>query len=97
MQLLTTTRKDLNLLGIMNPYVKGKKYTDIAGGLGEAYKELKKIKGLKSKISNLPYILGTQPLGTREVPVSYQQMVPYAVKPDDEVYREAMNVVFEDY
>lgn len=81
---LTTTRTDLNLFGIMNPLVKGDKKTSIGEGLGRAYNELKTIKGLKSKISNLPYILGTQPLGTRKVPISYEQMVPYKIKPDDD-------------
>ncbi len=99
-QPLTTTRTDLNLFGIMNPLVKGQKYTDIAGGLAKAYDDFRvatKYGGLKTGLSTLPYILGKKAYGTREVPVSYEQMVPYAVKPDDEVYREAMNVVFEDY
>jgi len=97
---LTTTRTDLNLFGIMNPLVKGNKKTDIFEGLGKAYDDLRvltKYGGLKKGISSLPYILGRKPYGQREVPVSYEQMVPYAVKPDDEVYRDAMDFVFEDY
>jgi len=97
---LTTTRTDLNLFGIMNPLVKGDKKTDVFEGLGKAYDDLRvltKYGGLKKGISSLPYILGRKPYGQREVPVSYEQMVPYALKPDDEVYREALDFVFEDY
>jgi hypothetical protein len=82
-QPLTTTRRDLNLLGIMNPLVKGDKQTDIFQGLGKAYDDFRvatKYGGLKTGLSTLPYILGKKAYGTREVPVSYEQMVPYAIK-----------------
>lgn len=84
---LTTTRTDLNLFGIMNPLVKGDKKTDIFEGLGRAFSDLKllsKYGGLKKGLSSIPFILG-KPYGTREVPISYEQMVPYKVTPDDDV------------
>ena len=71
----------------MNPLVKGDKKTSIGEGLGRAFSDLKlltKYGGLKKGISSLPYILGRKPYGTREVPISYEQMVPYKVQTDDD-------------
>ena len=84
---LTTTRRDLNLFGIMNPLVKGDKKTSIGEGLGRAFSDLKllsKYGGIKRGLSSIPFILG-KPYGRREVPISYEQMVPYKVQADDDV------------
>lgn len=80
---LTRTVTDLNLLGIINPLVKGDKQTTLGEGLGRAFSDLKllsKYGGVKRGLSSIPFILGRKAYGKREIPISYEQMFPYATQ-----------------
>ena len=94
---LTRTVKDLNLLGIINPLVKGDKKTSLREGLGRAFSDLKllsKYGGVKKGLSSIPFILGRKIYGEREIPISYEQMIPYAVQSPNmaEMYLKNLNI-----
>ena len=94
---LTRTVKDLNLLGIINPLVKGNKQTSLREGLGRAFSDLKllsKYGGVKKGLSSIPFILGRKIYGEREIPISYEQMIPYAVQSPNmaEMYLKNLNI-----
>ena len=79
---LTTYKQDVPITGLFNPYIKGN-ITPLSQGIGaliKDYKQSSKRLGHKKTIERLPYFLTKKGYGRREVPIAYEEMMPYRVK-----------------
>tara|TARA_R100001510_G_scaffold26537_1_gene23339 strand:- start:168 stop:2201 length:2034 start_codon:yes stop_codon:yes gene_type:complete len=79
---LTTYKQDVPITGLFNPYIKGQ-ITPLSQGIGALIKDYKQSSdrlGHKKTIERLPFFLTKKGYGRREVPIAYEEMVPYAVK-----------------
>jgi len=79
---LTTYKQDVPITGLFNPYIKGN-ITPLSQGIGALindYKQFSKRLGHKKTIERLPYLLNKKGYGRREVPIAYEEMMPYRLK-----------------
>ena len=72
---LTTRKIDVPFTGIFNPYIKGQT-TPLSQGIGALYKDYKTV-GPERFLKNLPLFLTQKGYGARDVPIAYEEMMPY--------------------
>ena len=72
---LITQRRDIPFTGIFNPYIKGQT-TPLSQGIGALYKDYKTV-GPERFLKNLPLFLTKKGYGARDVPIAYEEMMPY--------------------
>ena len=72
---LITQKRDIPFTGIFNPYIKGQT-TPLSQGIGALYKDYKTV-GPERFVKNLPLFLTKKGYGRREVPIAYEEMMPY--------------------